>query len=107
MLIATVAGRIAKVRSFEEDPFNGVVLKFTIFAKPLGWSSREPILCSMHGKGTKAIHEKLDDDVFVTLWGGIVPRAHKDGKPFLSMNVWKLELQGFAVEGEMAEANDV
>lgn len=101
MFISHVAGRVAKVRSVTSSEHHGDTVKFTMFARPIGWLDDTPILCILSGKDASALKDTISDDCFVSVMGGVVAMAHPDGTPYLSMKVKKINLQGFAVEGEM------
>ena len=100
MLIATVAGRIARIKEMTQSQDTGAELNFHIYTRPFGYLFDVFVVVCVRGKRAYELAEVLDDDSYVTCVGGISPWSSEKGAA-LHMIASKVEVMGFAIdEGE-------
>lgn len=101
MLMATVAGRISRVKEYTFDQMNGGQITFHIRTRPYGYDDDVYVVILVRGKRATELSEDLDEETYVTCVGGVVPfnnPDHKSGKSALHMTAMKVEIMGFCEE---------
>ncbi|MDP5216740.1 hypothetical protein Q5Y75_05875 [Ruegeria sp. 2205SS24-7] len=97
MQLSTVSGLVRKVQ-IKPLKDGQTVVNFCIWARPYG--TMEDVRVGIHvlGRQANSIAEVIDDDCYVTCFGGLFPIQHTDGSLGLQMKATKIEMLGVQVD---------